>query len=168
MTKIPPLADRQRPGLSETLPFRVMGLTACWNCGTAGELLGIDDEGLRRWVEADPWDRYDERSPVVILCGRCSDRLIDRHPRLYAPLAPMEPRPGAMPLCIGCHHLDGARCACPLALINGGPGMAVHAPRPTMMHVCRSPRSLSGFVKIYSAWPSRCAGRETLALVPDA
>ena len=167
MTKVPPLAEREQPGLSESLTGP-RDLQYCQSCACVGILDHPSGTGLQRWIECDPWDRHDERSPVVILCPSCSRRLIEPHPRLYVALAPMEPRPGAMPICIGCPHLDGVRCGCPLARINGGPGMAVKAPRPTMMHVCRSPRSQSGFVKLYSAWPRACTGRETLALVPNA
>ena len=165
--KAPPLAERERPGLTVTLTGP-RDLEHCHSCGRPGTLEAGERDELLRWIECDPWDRHDHASPIVVLCPPCGSRLIEPHPRLYVQLLPCEPRAGAIPLCIGCRHLDGVRCASPLARINGGPGMSIKAPKPMMAHVCRSPRSQSGFVKLYRAWPRECTGRETLDLVPNA
>jgi hypothetical protein len=156
-SRIPPLVERERPGLSDTLPHRALGLRGCWSCG---QLAALDD--LQRWIESDPWDRRDvgTLSPIIVLCAACSKRHIEPHPRLYAPLGPREPRPGAVPLCVGCLHHDGVRCASPRARVNGGPGLRLIGRKPTVMHICRSPRSRSGWFTDYHSWPHTCDGRE--------
>ncbi len=95
-----------------------------------------------------------------VLCLACSMRLIDKHPRLYAGLDPNEPAPGCMAICLDCRHRDGTRCANPAAKINGGPGVEIFIAKPSRMHVCRSPRRLSGWVTSWKSPARDCTGKE--------
>lgn len=107
---------------------------------------------LRRWREHDMADR--PTAAVVVLCPGCSRKLIDPHPRLYAELGWCEPDPGSMPMCGPCRHRDGT--ACRMATGHGGPGLELMVTEPTSVHLCRVPRSKSGWVKVWPAWPRSC------------
>lgn len=127
----------------------------CQGCGTEGP-------GLSRWREHDA---NDSPTPVVVvLCKRCEDERIEKHPRLYARLSENEPAPGSMGLCADCRHRDGTACAHPDLKANGGPGLMLTIPQPTRVHVCRSPRRLSGWLTIWPHEPRACAGREEAAV----
>src|SRR5688572_33178922 len=92
---VPPLVEREKPGLSETLTAP-KSPDRCQSCGAPEPtpngnvdatiqrfgLTGL----LERWMECDPWDR--DTHVVVVLCQRCSARLISPHPRLYKALPP--------------------------------------------------------------------------------
>lgn len=166
MTKFPPLAERQRPGLSHTLPYP-RAWNVCQGCGAVGHedpKQTADWSGLvqlRRWLECNEWD---EPTPVVVvLCARCEKREIDRHARLYLQLPIHEPHPGAMPLCEGCAHLEGLACRAPLAKINGGPGLVITHPKPAIMHIlCARGRggNRGGWLREYSGPATACSGRE--------
>ena len=144
--RVPPLAERSQPGLSETLRGPVAP-DRCQGCGadpdaavvqlrrrygekrwkdvaTARALTGNSPAALRRWIECDAWDR--KTSTVVVLCPDCSDAFIEPHPRLYHPLSSDAPHPGCMSICVDCVHRDGTRCTNPRAKANGGPGVMLH------------------------------------------
>jgi len=111
------------PRLSQTLTFhRHIGL--CQSCGVSGA-----EHDVVGWQEHDDSDRAEPI--VVMLCRRCSDALIEPHPRLYRRLQAFEPFPGAMECCIGCVHLDSLACRHPSLKANGGPGLNLTFPKPT-------------------------------------
>jgi hypothetical protein len=140
------------PKLSETLPGPVTP-DRCQSCGAWGD--------TDRWREHD---EHDQPTPVVVvLCRPCSDKIIEPHPRLYARLQGNEPHAGAMPLCLDCQHRDGTRCAHPGARANGGPGIEIYIKQPYRVHVCRSPRRLSGWETLWPAPAQGCSGKEPVA-----
>lgn len=139
----------ETPRLSVTLPGP-RHLPMCQSCMTT--------ERLTKWLEHDERDRPEPI--VVILCQRCARDLIAPHPRLYRELQAWEPTPGSMPLCVNCRFVDDLACTHPKLKANGGPGLILTMPRPTEMHVCRSPRRLSGWIKIYHGPVSACEGRQ--------
>lgn len=148
---LPPLAERQKPGLSSTLPFTRSPL-ACQGCGAQG----VDD--LEIWEEADEWDARQDPRVFVVLCRTCSKREIDRHPRVYRQVDRWTPYPGIMALCIECRFRDGLRCTSPLLKANGGPGLPIHFAKPVEAFLC-GPRA-PGYTRLYQAPPSKCEGRE--------
>lgn len=163
--RVPPLAEREKPGLSETLPFP-RRLDTCQACGKSHDLFG-DPIHLTRWMECDAWDEH--QPIVVVLCDDCSTRLIKPHPRLYKPLQQHEPMPGAMPICTHCRWQSALRCLSSTAKINGGPGLTLTFPQPTSMHLCgtRNGRR-TGWTEVHYTGPvSACSGREVLGLVRD-
>lgn len=141
--------DRRQPGLSETLGI-LIDPRMCRACGGTRE--------LRRWRECDEWDK--PTMAVVVLCSRCSVKLIDRHPRLYIQLAPHEPFPGVMEICVDCPDRDGVTCKSPIAKHNGGSGMRITHPAPTTVFIDVSPRRNSGMVKLYPGAVTACAGKQ--------
>ena len=149
---VPPLSERQQPGLSETLT-RDKCAIICQSCGVPQ----VERE-LQRWRECDAWDQ--PTRTIVVLCDRCAKRLIDPHPRLYRALDLHEPAPGCMLLCVGCAHRSGNDCTHPNLKANGGSGLSLTQAEPVVMHLCVSPRSQSGFHTIYPHPVSACSGRE--------
>lgn len=154
---VPPLAERERPGLSETLtgpkaPDR------CQACGagprpprTDVDLVAQRFSPLPRWLECDAWDQ--KTHTVVVLCEPCGTRLIDPHPRLYHPLPADQPHPGCMPICLDCTHREGVRCTHPQAKANRGTGVMLHfRTPPAQMHLCgtRNGRRFGEWRTIYA------------------
>ena len=109
---------------------------------------------LERWVECDDHDQPTD--VVVMLCSSCAKRLIERHPRLYRPLWPNDPHPGAMAICVECTHRVGTRC--PLTRTNGGPGIRVTIAAPTVAHFNYG-GGRGEFRKIYATPASACSRR---------
>lgn len=101
---------------------------------------------------------------VVVLCGRCADKLIEKHPRLYTPLSPHEPFPGVMRICIDCPRRSGVSCTSPLAKHNGGSGMRIEGPRPSVAHF-NFGGGRGKWAKMYTSEPTGCAGKQQ-ALAP--
>ena len=119
------------PKLSETLR-PVVDLTTCQNCG------GKMDDGdpdflLARWQEHD--ERDNPTNTVVLLCKKCSDEIIEPHPRLYGIIHNWAPLPGSMPTCNRCVFREGVSCRNPLLKSNGGPGLPMKMPKPSTMFV---------------------------------
>ena len=125
----------------------------CQSCG--------GDAELARWREHDEGDR--PTSVMVVLCKKCANRLIEKHPRLYAELYPNDPHPGCMAICLDCRHRDGTRCAHPDAKANGGTGVMLSIATPHKVHLCRSPRRLSGWTTIWRSPASACRQKEPIA-----
>jgi hypothetical protein len=148
---VPPLAERQRPGLSVTLTGPVHP-NVCQSCAGLGQV-----RGMRYWRECDEWDK--PTPTVVALCPTCSDRLITPHARLYVAIDHNEPVPGVMALCSLCRHRAGTRCT--LARVHGGPGVIVTAAKPTVMFICG--RGIGGALRHYPRPASACSGREEIA-----
>ena len=165
-TRVPPLAERQRPGLSETLAFERHPLV-CQACGA-----DLDPEDVlsrffpQRWIECDAWDQ--KTATVVVLSRPCEGREIERNHRLYHEIEPRAPYPGASPLCADCPNRDGLRCA--LARAFGGPGVWMQFPKPSAMHIYCGGRGgrRSGWIREYSAHPSACSGHPTKRCDPPA
>ncbi|MFL5580251.1 MAG: hypothetical protein ACJ8AO_07750 [Gemmatimonadaceae bacterium] len=162
---VPSLAERQRPGLTETLTGPKHPLR-CQSCGAEGWLDHVDERAtppareLRRWLECDEWDVLTPRA--VVLCQRCSARLIEPHPRMYHDLPRYEPHPGAMGICVGCEWRTGVTCASPVAQINGGPGLRIEGPRPSVVHILCARRGggrPGHWRREYSGPPIGCSGR---------
>jgi hypothetical protein len=132
----------------------------CQSCGCEGRTEGTpaSPATLERWREHDDFDR--SGPVVVVLCPKCSKRIIEKHARFYSPLNWNEPYPGTMGVCVECIHRIGTTC--PLAKFNDGPGVVIISPKPTKVHLCRSPRRLSGWVNIYPG-PSRDCDRREVA-----
>lgn len=149
-------AELVMPRLSESLPGERRP-DRCQACGSPCD--------LALWREHDEQDRPE--AIVVNLCDRCSRKLIEPHPRLYEELARNAPWPGAIGICTACVHRDGLRCAHPDAKANGGIGVALTIARPHQVHLCRSPRRLSGWVKLWPAPAEDCRQREVVTISID-
>jgi hypothetical protein len=113
-----------------------------------------------RWREHDDDDRL--TAVLLILCLDCSDRLIEKHPRLYTELDKNEPWPGGMAICIACRHREGLDCRHPDLEANGGPGLKIMVPQPMTGFLDyqdkRGRRSGRTFMS-YPHEPRECAGR---------
>ena len=114
--------------------------------------------GLTYWVECDD---ADEPTPVfVVLCKGCADKIIEPHPRLYREQALDTPMPGVMPICADCLSRKGLRCLSPVAMFNGGPDPGLlFEPKGSMVHICRSPRRLSGWHYLMPGPVTSCNGK---------
>jgi hypothetical protein len=123
-----------------------------------GEIAQVLDppKGVYGWQEHGDTDSPEPI--VVMLCTTCSDRLIVPHPRLYRQLAPNEPFPGVMELCLGCRFRTGVRCTHPALKANGGPGLKIEIGPPdvAMVHGVRGGQK----VILYRHPAKECAGRE--------
>jgi hypothetical protein len=140
------------PKLSETLP----GPAAPDRCQACQPSFFPQDPGpLERWVECDEHDQPTD--VVVVLCSPCARKLIEPHPRLYRPLGPNDPHPGAMGICVDCVHRTGTRCSRTRA--NGGPGIRVTIARPTVAHLNYG-GGRGAFKKLYASPASDCSRRE--------
>lgn len=151
---IPPLAIRQQPGLSVTLPYPRL-LAACQSCGVRAEFAD-----LRKWQECDAFDQ--ETPVVVVLCEKCEKRLITPHPRLYKSIQKNAPWPGAMEICIACRHQRDLDCDSPRRAKNGGPGVPLHQVPPIVAMVCPG-----GMMKLYNHPPAKCDAREEIELAGE-
>jgi hypothetical protein len=149
--KTPP--PKPWPKLSEDLPGE-RHPSICQAC--AASLYG---SARQVWIECDESDTPTDT--VVVLCQKCAGRIIEPHPRLYSQMAEHAPHPGTMPhLCHDCAHRRGLKCAHPSLKANGGEGLLIHHPAPFTAHITCSPRSKSGWYKVYSGPATGCAGRE--------
>lgn len=140
------------PKLSVTLPHPA-NPHLCQNCES--------DQHLGIWIEHDETDQ--PTSTLIALCRRCSDKIIEPHPRLYAQAPVNAPIPGAMALCVLCVQRDGLRCRA--AKMNGGPGITVTAVRPFVAHIdgrdVKTGKRFGRWIHDYSSPPSACTGRKT-------
>jgi len=135
------------PKLSETLPHSTPG--QCQRCESSSE--------LTYWQECDENDRPE--IVFVVLCKACADAIIEPHPRLYKEQLASSILPGAMPICIDCKARDGMACRSPIAKFNGGDGLKFE-PEGQMVHLCRSPRSKSGWHYLSAGPVEKCNGKE--------
>lgn len=145
---------RAWPKLSETLtgekrPDRCQGCG--WDCD------------LTRWQECDYQDN--PTHVVVVLCLKCTEQLIEKHPRLYAPLHHYAPHPGSMVLCEDCPFRSGVSCTHPDLKANGGAGLGVHFAEPTVVFVdgvSKGGGKRIGWQELrYATPPSACDGKPT-------
>lgn len=137
----------------------------CQSCGNQGELdLLHATAGVRRWIEHDERDRPEDI--VIVLCGQCSDRLIEPHARLYSPVPINAPLPGCMELCSDCRHREGVRCTHLDLKKNGGAGIAIAISKPQVIFLDgtgKNGRRMGWQHITYERPPSKCAGREESA-----
>jgi len=141
----PSLVERQKPGLSATLPHPRHPET-CQACGGRGA-------GWDRWIECDEWDRPTD--VIVVLCPRCSNQVIQPSPRLYVQAWPGIARPGVMGLCASCDYHEALRCLHPDLRANGGQGLMVH--QPSVIGIACHGRGVA--TTLYDGIPRRCVGR---------
>lgn len=140
------------PKLSETLPGQMPG--RCQQCDAGPQ---AEAEPLTYWQECDDDDRGTR--VFIVLCQPCADRIIEPHPRLYRQQSDVMPMPGAMPVCLDCRYRERMDCVSPTAKFNGGPGLK-YEPEGNYIHLCRSPRSKSGW-KYWAPGPvETCSGKE--------
>jgi hypothetical protein len=137
------------PRLSTDLPGE-RAPNVCQSCGAR--------EKLSRWREHDERDRPE--NVFVVLCARCEKKLVEPHKRLYAQIQPNEPIPGTLDLCVPCAFRDGLRCTHPDLKANGGAGLFIKIEKPIVAHLCRSPRRLSGYMRIWTKPAETCRGRK--------
>lgn len=164
MSSKAPLAKRLAwPRLSRTLKFE-RHPNICQRCGAEHDITcGI---ASRVWQECDEWDRPEK--VFLIVCQECEKSgFIDRHPRLYQPVAHNAPLPGVMHLCVDCAWRDGLTCRHPDLKVNGGNGMEITCSKPLVYHLKAERRKDSGFYQSFDAPPSRCAGREEAYCVTE-
>jgi hypothetical protein len=145
---VPPLVERQQPGLSDTL-HHFPDPQYCQACGSP--------DCLSKWRECDPFDK--PTMVVVVLCDRCSKKLIDPHPRLYIALQQHEPFPGVMQICIDCPMRRGVSCYSPLAKHNGGTGMRIDGARAFGGFFCGS-KKIAGYHRMWTASATDCDGKK--------
>ncbi len=108
--------------------------------------------GVYGWQEHDG---RDEPEPIaVMLCMRCSTRLIDPHPRVYSRIPRNAPFPGIMDLCLACQFRAGVTCTHPDRVASGGPGLRIDA-APAQPGHARG----TGFFTLYAYPPRACSGR---------
>jgi len=115
---------------------------------------------FQRWQEHDDNDLPEPI--IVVLCETCSDRLIEKHPRLYRQLQGFEPWPGSELICRGCVHRIGVSCRHPDLKANGGTGLHLTMPPPSVafMDGTRGGRRAGWRETIYLApGVTDCAGR---------
>lgn len=100
---------------------------------------------------------------VVVLCARCSKKLIEPHARLYIQLQEHEPFPGVMEICVDCPMRKGVSCYSPLAKHNGGTGMRIDGVRASGGIFCGSRgRGHRGcqHARFYHGSATSCAGKQ--------
>jgi hypothetical protein len=89
---------------------------------------GLMRLSISRWQEHDHNDKPEPR--IIVLCSKCSDRMIEPHPRLYKKLEDNDPWPGAMEICLDCKFRSGTSCSSPDAKANGGNGVMLTIAKP--------------------------------------
>lgn len=142
------------PRLTETLP-PVEHRGKCQRCGHA--------DIVQIWQEHNEADEPEPQ--YVALCRACSDEIIEPHPRLYAMLGYYEPRPGIMHTCTDCALRKGLTCTSPLLLANGGTGLPIRSPQPTVMFIDRrDPKTgkHTGCRQTQYDGPSTCDGKHSV------
>jgi hypothetical protein len=112
------------PKLSETLKPAV-DMMSCQNCGKECD--------IERWEECDSADQ--PTKVVIVICDECSDAIIEKHPRLYRRLHCYEPMPGSMACCLNCMERKGLTCSHPALKRNGGDGLMIAYPMPTVAFI---------------------------------
>jgi hypothetical protein len=149
------------PKLSETLLARRHPNT-CQSCGVRGIITDHETASFERplivWRECNMHDK--PMTTVIVLCRKCSKKIIGPHPRLYLDLPANAPRPGSMPTCGDCKLCVDLRCTHPDLKQNGGPGLILNFPKPTTAHLlfsgCRG-----GYLTLYHG-PVVCQGKEPI------
>jgi hypothetical protein len=119
------------------------------SCASCGEL-----HPEEVWQECD---HFDKPEPLfLLLCAKCSKRLIKPHERLYIDHQRNEPLPGTMDLCDNCIHRTGYACSQTKA--HGGPGILIRVAAPYTVHLNMGSKG-GRWMKLYSTGPTNCTGR---------
>ena len=132
----------------------------CRSCGEPADYL---------WQECDDRDKPEFR--WFWLCDKCSDKIIEPHPRLYNDVHRHAPAPGAMLICSDCPHrvsADGT-CGCPKAKANGGAGILIQAHGATTMFIDgrdSKGRRFGRRMTTYGMAPSACTGKNPTPFYP--
>ena len=137
------------PRLSEDLPLN--DPRECHQCGVLRD--------LAIWQESDTADVPEAR--YIVLCERCSDAIIEPHPRLYRRMVENEPAPGAMPICLNCMHRAGSQCWHPHSWLRGHRGLKLEYPSP-FTAICRTAKQKNGsrtvVVRTFPGRVHNCSG----------
>lgn len=146
-------SEKPWPKLSESLPYE-RNPGCCQACGST-------IAQVARWREYGDNDR--PTSVIIVLCTICSDNLIEPHPRIYEELQPCEPDPGSMTICSDCIHRKHLCCQSPLLKANGGPGLRLQFPKPSVVLLDGQNKAgrRTGWSKLMYRGPVTCAGRQT-------
>lgn len=147
---------RNWPRLTETLRAAPC---VCANCAKRADL--PTDAPLLLWQEHDDNDKPEAK--YLLLCYKCSDEIVENHPRLYNKLDRNAPAPGAMDICVNCRARY--KTFCPKAKIHGGPGIEITASKPTGAHIDgrgKDGKRFGVWLKLYALPPSACTGKEPL------
>jgi hypothetical protein len=161
------------PSLSIDLPGP-RDFDHCWSCGRVGRIVSpLEFIPVEEWIgpksrRADDvleiWREHDEQDRVqdvyLVLCGACSKKLIEPHPRLYSQPDTYSPRPGSMPECVGCGFCRELRCAHPNLKANGGAGLKLSFPKPSLAHICRRGTGHRSGWQWMWAGPVNCPSKE--------
>lgn len=128
----------------------------CQKCGLHDPLhqIKIRGEQLARWQEHDHNDQPENK--ILVLCNLCAKRMIEAHPRLYRQLAPFEPWPGAMGICLDCANRDGITCTQSKASGGAGVLIKVQPPATAMVDGTRNGKRTGWRQQIWFAPPSGC------------
>jgi len=118
-------------------------------CASCGDL--NPDE---LWQECDDQDKPELR--FLLLCRKCSKRLIKPHPRLYHDRQRSEPIPGLMAICDNCIHRNFY--ACDQTKAAGGPGVVITVAKPSTCHLYFG-GGRGRWMKLYHTPPHACTGR---------
>jgi hypothetical protein len=132
-------------------------LKHCQSCGISAE---PHQEILQVWREHDD---EDQPQPLyLVLCARCGDEFIEKHPRLYDTVHRCEPAPGVMPACVDCKHAKDLQCHNPLLKANGGPGLPLNYPPPSRGFIDWRDKAgrRKGSPMTFWHGPVTCRGRE--------
>lgn len=148
---VPPLAERARPGLSETLRGP-RDPRYCQSCGATHARAT-----LQRWSECDAYDEQQSPLVVVVLCARCSKALIEPHARFYHPLDTNAPVPGAMGICVRCALRDALACT----HVDRRALSFTWDSNPIWAHVRVAKPGRSGFRWFFPSPVRTCSGRVT-------
>lgn len=113
--------------------------------------------------EATAWCEHDHNDnpeyKFLWLCKRCSDKLIEPHPRLYKEFGKHEPLPGGMPICDDCPWRKEIICTNMDAKVHGGPGLKMVYPSPSTAFV-DGPK-FSGRITLFHGPVTACSGKDT-------
>lgn len=123
-------------------------------------------ENVQGWIEHDHRDQ--PQAIYLFLCKKCSDLLIEPHPRLYTPMQKLGAYPGAMDICEKCIYRNLSRCKSLLAMFNGGPGLKYrfpdgNEPSVAFMDGTRGGKRIGWREIFYTAASIECSGRKEAA-----
>lgn len=106
------------------------------------------------WQECD--DKDEPEQIFIILCDKCSEKIIGPHPRLYRMLHRNAPAPGAMLTCADCDLSVGVNCTSFLLKKNGGPGLPLRLGEKSTIHIDRvvNGRRVGEWHNFYSSPPT--------------
>ena len=125
----------------------------CARCGST--------DGVNKWRECDGDDKPTD--VVILVCDAC-EPAIEKHPRLYIDLHKNAPTPGCMEICRACVHREGVTCTHAMLKANGGPGLGIPTPVPTVFWVDGTTkgggRRRGWRDVVYPFEPRECAGRQ--------